>query len=221
MALHIVVEGIDGSGKGTQAKRLSERFQQTGKSCELLSFPRYDDTRFGAAIGDFLNGRFGKLNEVHPQLAALLYAGDRFESCDVLQRSLDENDVLVCDRYVPSNIAHQTSKLDGEERSELVAWIENLEYEIYQLPKPDIVILLDLPVRQAQQLIAKKDPRSYTEREADLQEADAGYLEGVRSMYLEVAASNVNWCLVSCLDGDRLRSIDEIHDEIWRQAQIS
>ena len=99
----IVIEGIDGSGKGTQAKALTDRLNDAGRRAELLSFPRYRETLFGHAIGDFLNGRFGQLNEVHPFLASVLYAADRYESKAVLLKALEQNEVVICDRYVPSN----------------------------------------------------------------------------------------------------------------------
>lgn len=102
MAPLIVIEGIDGSGKGTQAQQLTERLAATGRRVRLLSFPRYRETLFGHAIGDFLNGRFGQLNEVHPFLASVLYAADRFESKSVLTDALQQSDVVICDRYVPS-----------------------------------------------------------------------------------------------------------------------
>lgn len=215
MALLIVVEGIDGSGKGTQARRLYERLIATGRRAQLISFPRYQETLFGRAIGDFLNGRFGELDEVSPFLASLLYAGDRFESRAFLLDALASNDVVVCDRYVPSNIAHQGAKLSGEERLELIEWIRRIEFEIYQLPRPDLVLLLDLPAVQAQKLIALKQKRDYTDRAADLQEADAGYLEQVRQVYLELARDEANWTTVECLAGGELRSIDDIGEAIW------
>ena len=122
----IVIEGIDGSGKGTQAQQLTERLIATGRRVRLLSFPRYRETLFGHAIGDFLNGRFGQLNEVHPFLASVLYAADRFESKSVLADALHQSDVVVCDRYVPSNLAHQGDKLDGADREELLRTIERI-----------------------------------------------------------------------------------------------
>lgn len=216
MSFLVAIEGIDGSGKGTQSQLLCQRIEESGSRSALLSFPRYSETRFGKAVGDFLNGRFGSLEQVDPFLASLLYAGDRFESRDLLLETLEKNDVVVLDRYVASNIGHQASKRDGEERKELVEWIESVEYDIFKLPRPDLVILLDLPAIEAQTLIARKQARDYTEKKADIQEADGGYLEKVRSVYLELAEKEPTWNLVRCLDGDSLRSIEDINEEIWQ-----
>ena len=121
MATLIAIEGIDGAGKGTQAGRLVNALRETGLRVDSLQFPRYSATTFGSAIGDFLNGRFGSLNDVHPQLAAVLYAGDRFESRELLLRMMEANDVVVLDRFVGSNLAHQSAKLDGAARTALIA----------------------------------------------------------------------------------------------------
>ena len=180
-----------------------------------MGFPRYSETLFGKAIGDYLNGRFGTLQEVSPFLASLLYAGDRFESRDFLLETLKDNEIVILDRYTASNLAHQGSKLDGAERREIVDWIRRIEYKIYQLPRPDLVVLLDLPVLEAQKLIATKQARSYTEKAFDLQEADTAYLEGVRNVYLELAEEESNWCKIDCWQRDAMRSIEEIGDEIW------
>ncbi|MCA9070065.1 MAG: dTMP kinase [Planctomycetaceae bacterium] len=217
----IAIEGIDGSGKGTQAARLRDRLEASGRSVTLLSFPRYDATRFGKVIGDFLNGRFGALNEVHPLLASLLYAGDRFESRQMLEEAIRSQDVVVLDRYVASNIAHQGAKLQGEERAELISWVETVEHEIYGLPKPDLTLLLDLPAATAQQLIAKKSARTYTEKKADLQEADGGYLASVREVYRELAVDQTHWQIVPCLREDSLKTIDEISDEVFAIVEAS
>ena len=118
MTALIAIEGIDGSGKGTQSGLLTERLRDLGYRTASIQFPRYSATTFGAAIGDFLNGRFGSLEEVHPQLAAVLYAGDRFESLSVLEEAVNTSDVVVLDRFTASNFAHQAAKLEGEERPE-------------------------------------------------------------------------------------------------------
>jgi dTMP kinase len=215
VALLVDIEGIDGSGKGTQAQRLVERLQQQGCRTSLLSFPRYAATRFGRAVGEFLNGRFGRLDEVHPFLVSLLFAGDRFESRDVLCEALRSNDVVVLDRYVPSNVAHQASKLKGAERDQLTQAILDIEFRIYELPRPDLVVLLDLSPDVAQQLIAKKAARSYTDRKADIQEADGDYLGRCREVYLGLAGTEPNWQLIPCCDGSRLRTVDEIADDVW------
>lgn len=220
VAFLIAFEGIDGSGKGTQARRLYDRLLESGARAALLSFPRYEATLFGRAIGQFLNGRFGKLDEVNPFLVSLLYAGDRFESRRVLEEVRAAQDVVVLDRYVPSNIAHQCAKLPAAEQQELRNWIQQIEYGIYELPRPDVVLLLDLPVAQAQDLIAQKARRSYTDKAADLQEADSRYLERVRNAYQALAETEPNWRVVDCLSSNAgVRGIDEIADEIWDIVQ--
>ena len=215
MTLLIAIEGIDGSGKGTQAGKLHQKCQQQGISSSLIGFPRYDQTLFGKSIGDFLNGRFGQLDEVNPFLASLLYAGDRFESRDHIFQMLESSQVVIFDRYIPSNIAHQGAKLSGAERAEFIQWIEQIEYEIYSMPRLDLAILLDLPADYAQKLVAEKQARSYTEKVADLQEADQSYLANVRQVYLHLAEVNPHWQKINSLHENQLRSIEEIGNEIW------
>ena len=164
----VAIEGIDGSGKGTQAERLRAGLVADGVSCSLMSFPRYEATLFGRAVGDFLNGRFGTLEQVDPHLAALLYAGDRLESRDDLLAAIDTHDVVVLDRYVASNIAHQGAKTAPEERQKIIDWISQIEHEIYGLPYADLTILLDVHVPTAVELIARKSARTYTDQKAEI-----------------------------------------------------
>lgn len=219
MSFLIALEGIDGSGKGTQARRLDERLDEAGIKAALLSFPRYEATLFGQSIGDYLNGRFGALDEVSPYLVSLLYAGDRFESRRILSEALAHNEIVILDRYVPSNLAHQGAKVPEAQRAELLDWIRRVEYGIFELPRPDLVLLLDVPVAEGQKRIAAKAQRSYTERAADLHEADAGYLQRVREVYLQLADEEPNWHRIAAEADDRLRTVDEIAEEVWQTVR--
>jgi len=214
VAFLIDIEGIDGSGKGTQASLLTKFLRDRGYSVELLSFPRYGKTTFAHGIADFLNGRFGSLDQVDPFLVSLLYAGDRLESRDwILELSMN-HDVLVLDRYVPSNMAHQGSKRTGAEREELLQWINKIEYEIYQLPRPDLVLWLDLPVHLAHERIAAKKPRNYTEATTDLQESDLNHLAQTRQVYEFLAENQPNWHAIPTVEHERQFNIEEISRRI-------
>jgi dTMP kinase len=214
VAFLVAIEGIDGSGKGTQSALLVERLRASGRRAELISFPRYQQTEYGRKIGDFLNGRFGALDQVHPLLVSLLFAGDRFESREWLLERAAANEVLVFDRYVASNIAHQGAKAVDAERDELLRWIEFIEYGQHRLPRMDLTLWLEVPVTVAVQLIRQKSPRSYTEQAADLQEADAGYLGRVHAMYHELASREPGWQRITCVDGAQPRPIDAIGADV-------
>ncbi|MBD3672383.1 MAG: dTMP kinase [Planctomycetaceae bacterium] len=211
----VAIEGIDGSGKGTQARRLTQTLSDQGRRVELLSFPRYDDTFFGRTVGRFLNGEFGSLSEANPFLVSLLFAGDRFESRELLREKMESNDLVILDRYVASNIAHQGSKLPVEQQPSLIEFVQTLEYEIYGLPRATLNVLLDLPAETAQELIGRKNARSYTEQSHDLQEADRDYLESVRQTYLTVAERHPDsWRIISAQNENGLRSIESIGEEL-------
>ena len=222
MATLIAIEGIDGAGKGTQANRLVASLRDRGLKADSLQFPRYKATAFGSAIGDFLNGRFGSLGDVHPQLAAVLYAGDRYESRSLLLQMMEEHDVVVLDRFVGSNLAHQSAKLEGEARTDLIAWIEKIEFEVFALPRPQLTILIDMSSQMSRELVALKAARDYTDQKADLQESDLPYLEKVRRCYLALAHSRLDWRTVHGLNDDgSLRTIDDVATEILVIAEQS
>src|SRR6202795_1140800 len=124
MGLLLAIEGIDGAGKGTQAARLAKTAGTHGRSVASFSFPLYDANPFSRAVADYLNGEFGSADEGHPELAAMLYAGDRFHARPPLVAALAENDLVSCDRYVGSNAAHQGAKLQGAARERLLDWLE-------------------------------------------------------------------------------------------------
>ena len=147
-------------------------------------------------------------------MVSLLFAGDRLESRPLIESSLAEFEFVICDRYVPSNIAHQAAKAPAGERDELQAWIEFVEYDLYRLPRADRVIWLDVPVSCAQELILRKQKRSYTEQAADLQEADGVYLEQVQQVYARLAANNSNWRRIDGCPNGRLRDPADVAAEI-------
>jgi dTMP kinase len=212
----LAIEGIDGSGKGTQAARLADAARASGYAVASFSFPTYDGNPFSRAVAGYLNGEFGSADEVHPELAAMLYAGDRFHARAQLVEAIAQHDLVVCDRYVGSNAAHQGAKLDGDARTELLAWLDEVEYGEFALPRPDLVVLLDAPVALARQLVGRKVARNYTTLEADIHEADAEHSRATRDLYLELAARH-GWRVVSTEGDDgEPREVGEVGDEIWR-----
>lgn len=210
----IAIEGIDGSGKGTQSHRLLAALKQGSVKTSLVQFPRYSATFFGNEIGLYLNGEFGKLMEVHPKLGALLYAGDRFESVDFIKSELEKNDVVVCDRYTPSNQAHHAAKLPLEEWDAFFGWVDKLEYGVFGVPRPDIVFFLDTDSSSASKLISKKPARDYTDRAADIHEIDTSYQTNVHTAYKLLVNEKEGWVRIPCVKNGKLRTEEEIFSSI-------
>jgi dTMP kinase len=194
----IAIEGIDGSGKRTQVELLKDALSARGHQTFVTGFPIYDSW-FGAMVGKFLDGGFGPLEKVDPQFTALLYAGDRFEAKRQIVDALAAGKIVLADRYVGSNMAHQTARVSAAERGEFVKWIEHLEYGIYGLPRESAVIYLRVPPTEAQKLVALKSTRAYTASTHDLLEENLRHLEDAAGMYDELA-KRANWFSVECFD---------------------
>jgi dTMP kinase len=194
----IAIEGIDGSGKHTQAKLLEQSLLSSGYSVYATGFPQYDSW-FGQMVGKFLNGDLGPLESVDPHFTALLYAGDRFEAKSRIAVALNQGQVVLIDRYVGSNLAHQVAREAPAKRAEFLRWIEYLEYSIYGLPREDLILYLRVPPRQAQELIAAKEERNYTRKTHDLQEKSLHHLEDAAQMY-DMLSRSRPWATIQCFD---------------------
>jgi dTMP kinase len=210
----IAVEGIDGSGKQTQVRLLARELESLGYQVLSTGFPQYGSW-FGKMVGQFLNGELGPLRSVDPHFAALLYAGDRFECKQPIVTALESGAVVLADRYVASSLAHQAARAVPEKRAEFRAWIEHLEYNIYGLPKEDLVLYLRLQPREAQTLIAKKSARAYTDSAHDILESNIHHLRAAADMYDELARAS-NWKTIECFDSTKqmIRPADEISAEV-------
>jgi dTMP kinase len=207
----IALEGIDGSGKRTQLDLLAHALEARGRSILRTAFPRYDSS-FGKLAGRYLNGDFGPLETVDPHLSALLYAGDRFEAKGEIESALAAGKIVLADRYIGSNLAHQSERVSPEQRNDFIAWLRHVEYGIYGLPVEDLVVYLRIPAPEAFRLIGLKAPRSYTSLRHDILEADVTHLEQTAGIYDRLAAEP-NWVRIDCtnLASGILYSPEEIH----------
>ena len=197
----IAIEGIDGSGKRTQVDLLEKALVANRHAVYSTGFPQYDSW-FGKMVGQFLNGDFGALETVNPHFSALLYAGDRFEAKFRLETALNQGKIVLADRYIGSNLAHQTARVRDEDRPAFIDWIEHLEYNIYNLPREALVLYLRVPPRQAQELVARKSARSYTKNKQDILEASLRHLEDAAAMYDELSR-RPNWATIPCFEETR------------------
>jgi dTMP kinase len=210
----IVLEGIDGSGKGTQLQLLASAFTSRGIPFTQIGFPNYQGF-FGEMAGQFLNGDFGPLDAVDAHLSALLYAGDRWELKPTIEQYLAEGKAVLADRYIASNLAHQGARVAAAKRAEFLAWLKRLEYDVYGLPTEDLVLYLRVPVSEAQRLVGQKAARAYTDKRHDIQEADETHLDAAAKAY-ETLSHQPNWAVIECWDAasGSLRSPEAIHAEI-------
>jgi len=212
----IAIEGIDGSGKRTQLELLSAALAAAEGAHAVYStgFPQYDSW-FGKMVGQFLNGDFGPLETVDPHFTAMLYAGDRFEAKPKLEAALDKGQIVLVDRYIGSNLAHQTARVPAEKRDGFRRWIEHLEYGIYDLPREDLILYLRVPPGEAERLVVQKSARSYTTAKQDILEASLRHLEQAAGMY-DLLAREAPWVTIECFDAARaaMRSPKEIAQDV-------
>lgn len=209
----IVFEGADGSGKTTQAKLLLEYLQNPpagGKiPASYISFPRYGDSLWGEMVKRYLRGDFGEIDEVDPYLASVLYAGDRLMAAPQIKKWLVDGRIVVCNRYVGSNLAHMSAKLKSKnEKLKLKKWLEKLEYEENGIPREDLAIFLHVPVDISRNLI--KD------RRLDIHEKDLKYLEKVLATYEEIAKSRKNWQEIDCTWDGKILAPEKIHEKVLK-----
>jgi dTMP kinase len=212
----IVIDGTDGSGKGTQTTRLTERLRAEGRDVVTLDFPRYGNPS-AFFVEKYLRGEYG--NAVGAKQASLFYALDRFDAAEGIRAALARGAIVVSNRYVSANKGHQTAKLQtAEERKAFLDWLNDLEYGIFGIPKPDVTVLLHVPADIGFDLIAKKDERAYLNGKVrDIHEADRSHLRAAEEAYLSLPALDTveQWKIIECMENGVLLSIEEVHERLW------
>ena len=201
----IVIEGIDGSGKATQLKMLLNYLSEKKIAHASFDFPQYGKTFFGDFAGRFLNGEFGHFSRINPYLASFPYAADRWQVKDKIWQAINEGKLVICNRYTPSSI-YQAAKIKPPQRKKFLDWVETLEYEVFGIPRPSLVIFLHVPFIFSQILIAKKQKDQYEKNE--------NYLKKVEFIYLETLKNNKNWVKVDCVENGTILSKDLINKKI-------
>ncbi len=213
----IAIEGIDGTGKGTQTRLLAAALRRQKRRLKVFSGPAYEKTVAGRLVATYLNGELGDPRQIDSRLTAMLFALDRFERKAAIEKAMASGALVLCDRYVGSNLAHQAARTPPRKRAELRAFVEKLEYGIYKLPKPDLVLYLDMPDDLAQERVKLKGARSYTKAELDAHESDRRHLAEALKEYRAQAASRRDWVRIATVKKDGSpRSREEIHADIVR-----
>lgn len=210
----IVIEGADGSGKATQTKLLFERLQKENIKANTFDFPQYDSNVFGGFIKECLKGQHGDFVGVDPYIASLPYACDRFESKSKLELMLEDGAIVVLDRYVSANQIHQGGKIkDAEQREKYLNWIDKVEHEIFKIPRPDLIIYLDVPYDIIKGLVQERIQKEGGAR--DLVEENAEYLINSQKAAVDIVMQKGHWVSVDCAEGGQFLSREEIHEKIW------
>ena len=209
----IVFEGTDGSGKSTQFQTLCQRLDNMDRNYERLVFPQYKEPS-SALIRMYLSGEFGsRPGDVNPYAASAFYAVDRYASMKKVWGNYYQNGGLIlADRYTTSNAVHQSAKLPVRERAEFCRWLDEFEHDRLELPRADLVLYLDMPTDFAVKLLRSREQSTNTT--ADIHEVDDTYLSTCRTAALQ-AAQVLGWTVIPCVDNGQLRSIQDIHEQIW------
>jgi dTMP kinase len=215
----IVIAGTDGSGKATQVKILKERLIKNGFKVEVTDFPQYGQ-KSAALVEEYLNGKYGSPEDVGPYRASIFYACDRYAASFKMREWLNEGKIIVSNRYVSANIGHQGGKIeDVNERNKYLDWLFHLEFNIFQIPRPDKNILLYVPPEISQELVDQKDLREYIEngKKRDIHEENLDHLKNAADAYL-YAAEKYNWDKIECAPDGKLKTKEEISEEVWKKV---
>ena len=210
----IVLEGIDGSGKSAHYRRICEKLKRDGIAYDHIVFPRYDNDS-SALIRMYLSGQFGsRPDDVNAYTASTFFAVDRFASYKQdWGEKYRAGGFILSDRYTTSNAIHQGSKLPDNELDGFFTWLSDLEYTKMGLPKPDLVVYLDVKIELSLERMRRRQQKTHTS--ADIHEQDVQYLE--RCLYTAgKAAEHFNWHRIPYLKDGAERDIDDKNEEIYQ-----
>lgn len=211
----IVIDGTDGSGKTTQLNLLADKLRQDGFAVEIADFPQYN-TKSAGAIEEYLSGKYGQAEEVGPYKASIFYAVDRYDASFQIKEWLKEGKIVLSNRYVSSNMGHQGSKFSNPlERKAFFNWLYDLEYRMFEIPKPDLSIILHVESEIAQELAKKRQREDWTGKTKDIHEDNLEHLKKAEKIYQEIASSFANFKLIKCTNKGKILPPEEISYLVW------
>lgn len=215
----IVIDGTDGSGKATQTELLVRRLQKSGYKVKTIDFPQYENNFFGKLVGRYLSGEFGNSSQVSPYLASVLYAADRFESKNKIEKWISEGNIVIADRYASSNQIHQGGKISNpKKRKEFLAWLEEMEFKVLKIPKPKAIIYLEVPLKFSLNLLKNSSAngrKKYLNGKKDIHENDLDHLENAKKSAIKLVQGNNNWVKIDCVEKNKLLSKKEVSKIVW------
>ncbi len=218
----IVIDGTDGSGKATQTARLRDRLAAAGRDVVVVDFPRYGEPS-AYFVERYLRGEYGTLADVDAYRASVFYALDRFDASPGIRAALARGAVVIANRWVSANKGHQTAKIaDPAERARFLTWVNQLEYGVLGVPRPDCTVLLHVPADVGFELVGRKEERAYLAgRDRDIHETDREHLRAAERAYLALLEGDdaEHWCRVECVADGRLLSVDAIAERVWNAVR--
>ena len=215
-----VIDGTDGSGKQTQFNKLQERLKEDGVDFRVVSFPNYDSPSSGL-VKMYLSGEFGEnAKDVSPYIASTFYAADRYITFKKEYEEYYKNGgIILADRYTTSNMVHQAGKIkNDEERQKFLDWLWDFEFNLYNLPIPTEVIFLNMPVEYAQELMKNRANKITNEAKKDIHERNEKHLQEAYNEACKLV-KKYNWYEVKCVRDGNIRTIDDIHEEIFHEVE--
>ncbi len=219
----IVIDGTDGSGKATQVTLLQKRLTKEGYKVKVLDFPEYYQNFFGKFIGHCLSEQYYNWINVHPKIASISYAADRWESSEKIKDWLQKGYVVLANRYVSANQIHQGGKIaNTKKRESFIAWLEEMEYKVFKIPKPDVVFYLSVPVSIILKLIKERNKntkRAYVGKKKDITEGNIPYLTNSNKTALWLAKTQKGWVKIDCVKNGVIDTRENIHEEIYDKVK--
>jgi len=219
----IVIDGTDSSGKATQTSLLIKHLKRDGRKVKVVDFPDYYSNFFGKFIGHCLSEQYYNFVKVHPKIASVLYAADRFESKDKIIKWLAGGNIVIANRYASANQIHQGGKIaNTKKREDFLKWLAEMEYEVFKIPRPDAIFYLSVPIPIVLKLIRernKNNHRSYLGNKKDVHEKDLNFLENSRKTALWLAKTQKGWIKIECVKGGVLDTRENIHEEIYEKVK--
>ena len=215
-----VIDGTDGSGKQTQFEKLKERLSKDGVDYKTVSFPNYDSPS-SSLVKMYLSGEFGtNAQEISPYIASTFYAADRYATFQTgYKKYYEDGGIILADRYTTANMVHQAGKIkDKKERDKFLKWLWDFEFKLYGLPIPTEVFFLNMPTEKALELMKDRKNKFDENAKKDIHERNETHMRDAYKAACDVA-KDYNWFEIKCMKDNKLRTIDDIHEEIYNEVK--